>query len=430
LSEASQNSLRNEAIVLIHGTFARGASWTTPDSTVVQALRTRSGCRSVHPFPWSGKNSHKARVQAGLELAHFVHNLCNNGDIQRIWCVTHSHGGNVALYALRHDAFKHRLAGIAFLGTPFLHIHRRNVFRFSWMIERLAASLIIVPAFVSVIGMTMYGAVFWAGITSYFWLMALSTLVGTSFYMWIWPRLVNWSSLRLMKFLVVKQSSLFDKLSLPIPTCPSYIAIVSRDEAASWLTAVDLLATTPWTIYHICIDAILGVIAPSIVIVVGKVVLDILGYPILDFSNGYNVFKLCLGLVAAALTAPFFIVPLVSAARGTRLAFGYEGLFAASTLRIRPSQYPFWRGNEVQVFRYHPNGNIRYRRHSSFYSDAKVIDQLTEWIRSRGERLAGPVVPAPDRQHATGHPFVLQRWVFIVASIVTMAGWAWLGFTN
>ena len=101
-----------------------------PGSPFLQSLRSRIGKRAIRTFIWSGANSHKARINAGHELAGFVDRLCSTESFRRVWCVTHSHGGNVALYALRDERFAARLAGIVFLGTPFLHIHCRDVQKF------------------------------------------------------------------------------------------------------------------------------------------------------------------------------------------------------------------------------------------------------------------------------------------------------------
>ncbi len=73
----------------------------------------------IHPtFTWSGKNSHPSRMEAGKELADYIAGLKLDPS-DRLFLVAHSHGGNVALYALRCPGTE-GVKGIIFLATPFL----------------------------------------------------------------------------------------------------------------------------------------------------------------------------------------------------------------------------------------------------------------------------------------------------------------------
>src|SRR6266850_7150737 len=74
----------------------------------------------IHPtFTWSGRNNHQSRMEAGKELAAYIAALELHPS-DRLFLVTHSHGGNVALYALGHPGSEERVEGIALLATPFL----------------------------------------------------------------------------------------------------------------------------------------------------------------------------------------------------------------------------------------------------------------------------------------------------------------------
>src|SRR4051794_38229892 len=85
-----------EAVVIVHGTFANNSNWIQPNSHFIRELGLRIGPRAIHIFIWSGENSHKARTEAGEQLARFVDGLRLTGSVRRVWCITHSHGGNVA----------------------------------------------------------------------------------------------------------------------------------------------------------------------------------------------------------------------------------------------------------------------------------------------------------------------------------------------
>ena len=87
-------------LVLVHGTFAPNAEWTHPDSYLCSALRTRFPSAEFLPFNWSGRNSHSARIAAGKQLGEFIRRLKNERPDRPCYVIAHSHGGNVALYAL------------------------------------------------------------------------------------------------------------------------------------------------------------------------------------------------------------------------------------------------------------------------------------------------------------------------------------------
>ncbi len=138
-------------VTLVHGTFARHASWTKETSQLSRALK-RSGVE-VEVFPWSGKNSHHGRRLAGHELSVHLREQAHRraGYLQVV--IAHSHGGNVALYAVKELG----LGGIGesirviTLATPFLHIRKRRlnpVMVASWVNVGLASRLgclILVP---------------------------------------------------------------------------------------------------------------------------------------------------------------------------------------------------------------------------------------------------------------------------------------------
>lgn len=71
---------------------------------------------TLHWFPWSGRNSHARRIQAGEQLATLIDSLRKDPSDQ-VFIIAHSHGGNVALYSLKHVE---PVDGIVFLATPFL----------------------------------------------------------------------------------------------------------------------------------------------------------------------------------------------------------------------------------------------------------------------------------------------------------------------
>jgi len=114
-------------ITLIHGTFAPGAGWANEEDSALRkallaAFPDQVECRS---FNWSGKNSHEARLMAAADFAAHQKTVSVSDAGIPHFVISHSHGGNVALYALMvHD---YSPAGIITMGTPFITCEPRNL---------------------------------------------------------------------------------------------------------------------------------------------------------------------------------------------------------------------------------------------------------------------------------------------------------------
>jgi pimeloyl-ACP methyl ester carboxylesterase len=117
---------KGDIVFLIHGTFAADTDWIDPDSALATSLRATADVVIV-PFRWTGFNSHTARLAAGKELEKSAQDLASSHPGVGLHFIGHSHGGNVALYALRNNAVYNRTKSIVFLGTPFLQIRKRHI---------------------------------------------------------------------------------------------------------------------------------------------------------------------------------------------------------------------------------------------------------------------------------------------------------------
>ena len=130
------------------------------------------------------------------------------------------------------------------------------------------------------------------------------------------------------------------------------------------------------------------------------------------------------GVLLVIILGPFIATPFVAAVRGTRFAFGSEGLVAASTVRVRPSRAPPWDDNKTCRVKYPPNKSIRGYRHSFFYSDEHVIDDVATWIQRNGQN-AGCAVWRAAKERTAVQAFVLRWFVPAVASIAMIASFSW-----
>ena len=121
------NSSLEYVITFVHGTWATYTTWTQKDSELYQLLSDRYGEQSIKRFKWSGANSHRARLKASKRLARVLWNNINSYPSSKHFVISHSHGGNVVLYALRDQALRKHLSGLMFMGVPFIHCEDRDI---------------------------------------------------------------------------------------------------------------------------------------------------------------------------------------------------------------------------------------------------------------------------------------------------------------
>ena len=116
----------DHVVTLVHGTFARGAAWCHPTARLCSAIASAlKGTVQFRTFQWSGKNTNQARLAAADELASFLEEGLSAYPKSQHVIVAHSHGGNVALYALRQLA-RPEISLVA-LATPFIEATPRSI---------------------------------------------------------------------------------------------------------------------------------------------------------------------------------------------------------------------------------------------------------------------------------------------------------------
>jgi len=111
--------------VLIHGTWAIKAKWAAPDSDFAKRLATRMpASRDIlfDRFRWAGGNSLVDRGLAAEQLQEHVSDLAKTYPRVPVFLVAHSHGGNVALNALRSSQrLQDVVKGICCMATPLIY---------------------------------------------------------------------------------------------------------------------------------------------------------------------------------------------------------------------------------------------------------------------------------------------------------------------
>jgi hypothetical protein len=131
-------------ITLIHGTFARGAEWTRDNSPFCTLLREAlSASVTFHRFQWSGKNSPSARLKAAEQLKVHLRQVLDIDPQATHYIIAHSHGGNIALYALQDSGLQEKIAGVVCLSTPFLHVRNRWFPPLALVYPRILVSILL-----------------------------------------------------------------------------------------------------------------------------------------------------------------------------------------------------------------------------------------------------------------------------------------------
>lgn len=112
-------------VTLVHGTFARDAAWTQEDSLLRIALEERLDAPvTFRCVTWSGRNAVEARMEGARRLVEELRSQMQDSDAV-LFVIAHSHGGNLAMYAMRDPAIRSRVAGLVTMATPFVVASRR-----------------------------------------------------------------------------------------------------------------------------------------------------------------------------------------------------------------------------------------------------------------------------------------------------------------
>lgn len=244
-------------VTLVHGTFARETEWIHPGSALRKRLEDPNpGVVDVRQFEWTGANRHTDRIVAGAALSKQIEEqLLSYPDAQHV-LVGHSHGGNVALYAMRSPILDGRVAGIVCLNTPFICATPRSVASLLSMTYALVNLSLLLAACLSGALLAAIAAVHiqyahvndaWSfELIGYYYVLApvflISGVIGI---------LLLWRRAKLIQWLKNRQEGLLETLQHP-PITRTRIASVwtSSDEVYELFSALEGITTIPYFLLH------------------------------------------------------------------------------------------------------------------------------------------------------------------------------------
>jgi uncharacterized membrane protein YhaH (DUF805 family) len=370
-----------DVVILVHGTFASKAQWIDETSALSETIRIKCEGIRIEPFRWCGSNSPSARIKAGQDLAEAGKLLYTQG-YNRIWLVGHSHGGDVIMRALRNKIMKKVVCGVWFLGTPFLEVSLRPVGKISATITKTISWLILFPGIMPLgsFAIINFSSVVFGNVVAAFFLLIGNGLITLAYFMKreIFQR---WMELKLSARLIKRQKYSYERLRQIPPTCPAVISFVRLDEAGLLLKIWDAIALAPWRFHEVAAQLLTTITLSYIATIF--ITKQFFGDGYINANEGTYIFYVAITLPLFVVAAPFAITAAVVIIRGSPLAFGYEGIIAASTLRIKPETIPSWstRGR-YEIFCSSSTKKIKGLRHSMFYSNTEVINKCAEWIES------------------------------------------------
>jgi pimeloyl-ACP methyl ester carboxylesterase len=393
-----------DLIILVHGTFARSASWVENQSDLAMKINRSTPGLTVKPFRWTGRNSYADRMRAGEQLAHEIKSAAL-GVNAKVHLVGHSHGGNVALYALKDQVAMQRIASIAFLGTPFFNFRKRD-FKKNVSFIGTAFSWLVIPTLLCILGI-LFAATRTVDSSSlgsisylFLYLAVFSTVL-----VFVWYVFGEGSRARLRdkitNLLQTRLAAAALRLSQVqvVPSQPVFIAWTDRDEARVWLrtlgraTAIPVILTRYVVKYTAFIFSLVGGTLGILFLLPDDLLFflpipDWFRQPFVWFNTGVLiiVFIISMCISIAAVAVPPLTTIISVAIRGHQLGFGWEGLLGYQAADISVSNLPNWELPPGSAVLRVDTNEVRGWRHSSFYASDEVADSLIAWLTGLSPR--------------------------------------------
>lgn len=113
--------------ILVHGTFARNAAWTKEDSILRLKLENHFGKENItfDAFQWPGNNQFMLRRRESKRLSNRIKKLLSKYN-ENLILLCHSHGGNIAVDAIKNNSTDNDRINIVLFNTPYIYFLQRD----------------------------------------------------------------------------------------------------------------------------------------------------------------------------------------------------------------------------------------------------------------------------------------------------------------
>lgn len=394
---APSNGEPGHVVVLVHGTFARGAAWTSPQSKLGGALKSSlHGDLLLISFEWSGRNSHEARLAGGCELARRLRLLRNDHPSASLHVIAHSHGGNVVGYALRTPSVRQGLDGVVCLGTPFVVSHPRDLKPTLTLLNLIGVTFSVLSCLFFVFLALILGTliVYLRDVSSV--LFAIPSLAIAGYACFVAARLGmrvgHYVEDRVRPRLQAIQEEIVALLHADFGDTPVLNIQACRDEAALYLRGIERIAGLPYRAWSpmamgVVFVVITAVFIPSYAyVMIGsddwrQAPLEALG----GFIFGLLAYVATVIVLSLAVTAVAQVTCILWAKlfRGHALGFGEEGVIKNWLVAISATSHPP-NAERVrdEVFSVKGDG----LHHSLLYEDQAVLSVISGWLRASSRK--------------------------------------------
>ncbi len=378
-------------VTLVPGTWARKAAWTRTDSSLSSAL-TKAGCQVV-PFEWSHSNCYRARTRAALGLARQLHGQFKENPGARQWVVAHSHGGNIALHAVRYlrksRADAPRVTTVT-LATPFIHARRRTFSGWSFFALPVGCALVIALA-----SSALAGGPHWRD-WAYWVVLAVVALPALEVLLCIGGAVMHWGFIGpgyRSRLIASAQSPQVGPEDVVVVRAAGdeASAILAAGQFLGWISALLNRLLTNWWLWA-WFFIVFGVAVVSAMVGITH-----------SSSHGFRlvISVLVYVFVMGELVAVGAVLVMLAAA----LPFGWDGpflsIFASCSAEAAPP-------GQATILQLEPFAEVQNRglAHSRLYSSEPVINTIVTLICG-SPPVSGPVEPRgslEDRTRSAGQP--------------------------
>ena len=389
-------------VTLVHGTFSPRARWSFTDSEFCRQLDQEwggTGSLVFRRIAWPGfwrsflNNGHGYRLAGGQTLAASLNEAMALHPNAQHWVIAHSHGGNVALYALRDPVVAAHLTGIVAMATPFIDCRPRRLDRAPIKLVAQGIGVVFWVLGFPLAGLAFYAftptsarIVYWAGLS----IITIATLAYWSRLDAVLDRLPHW------------QRNTVDRLSVPAPTHQRVLCqSVPLDEARVWLAWLYAAGEWPHWLWSGLVYLPLLLVAFLVALIFGDgVVPSMAGNA--GVARVARAFDATLGWALLISTAHVFIMAIVPVlTRGWGIGFGRESVWDNLLVNIRQTLRPVG-APHVREERYSFK-NVRGLRHSSLYESQEAIAAIARFMHEGAPAPPGSRGPDVGQREIVAH---------------------------
>jgi len=301
--------------------------------------------------------------------------------------VAHSHGGNVALYALRDPAVRSLIAGLVCLGTPFIEVQRRALGPTLTLLKTITNivfwyAMVVLAAWLAILIADLWHE-------PWVWAVTVASIALASVYPGLRVRLFE----RVATRLEAAQNRMLSRL-LPAraASLPMLVIKARSDEASLGLRLADALSDLPFKLWSpralLVIAFVVLVVTMPLFLAMGMVVvspavtermrstLDDTVFALTIGTGSIALMMLALGLVTILAQT---LLPLWSALlRNHRLTFGDRTPAENWLLHISALPDPP-EATCVTTSTFAVSG--KGLRHSQLHTDPRCIDAIADWTK-------------------------------------------------